>query len=109
MCAIIWPWEHRKNTPIADRRGASRLARVNAASGPRSSNALQWPAFENSPGAAIHCGLFGSPHQQRPRELLDGKVPQMQLCVALVFADPGANFKMYLKNAFQVFRERKLL
>jgi hypothetical protein len=26
MCAIIWPWEHRKNTPIADRRGASRLA-----------------------------------------------------------------------------------
>jgi hypothetical protein len=94
-----------------DRRSPGRFKarRVDAASGPRSSNALQWPAFENSPGAAIHCGLFGNPHQQRPREPLNGKVPQIQLCVALVFADPGASFKMYLKNAFQVFRERKLL
>jgi hypothetical protein len=41
--------------------------------------------------------------------LLMVKFHKYSWCVALVFADPGASFKMYLKNAFQVFRERKLL
>jgi hypothetical protein len=65
--------------------------------------------IRDSPGApsptATHCGLFGNPHQQRQHEQLNGQVPQIKRGVALVFADPGASFEMYLKNAFQVFME----
>jgi hypothetical protein len=69
--------------------------------------------IRDSPGApspaATHRGLFGNPHQQRQREQLNGQIPQIKRGVALVFTDPGASLKMYLKNAFSSIMEGKLL
>jgi hypothetical protein len=55
-----------------------------------------WPIRQSAPAAP-------------QREQLNVQVPQIKRGVALVFTDPGASLKMYLKNAFSSIMEGKLL
>jgi hypothetical protein len=84
------------------RRRAARVAKRSARC-----TGLRWPAFEIRRARRVQPQLvvaYSAIRTSSPeREQLNVQVPQIKRGVALVFADPGASFKMYLKNAFQVF------